>query len=460
MIFKLSCRTLAAIAFLVLTVPASNAQNGPAPAPSREPGAAALAVARALVQGEQFEEALSVLRPVAQDDPESTDILFLIGLAATGASQRPGTAEADRDALLDEAIAALSTILIDSPGLVRVRLELARAFFLKGEDGLARRHFELVLAGEDLPLGVTGNIRRFLAEIRVRRRWDMHFGMALAPDSNLGSTSDVRIIYIFGLPFERDEESLKKSGVGVSVWAGGEYQHPLGERLRLRAGFDISRKEYEGRDFDQFSVSGHLGPRWLLTGATEVSLLASVSQRWVGTAPEHRDAGARIEVGHRLTPRLTANGRASWHRREYRTRVTLNGPVLDVSLGGSWVITPTVRAEASVGYRRVRPESERHRNASRRASVSVSVMLPAGFTVGGGGELRWTAYEGNWGFYTPGDEPRADRTRTLRVSVRHRSFVVYGFSPELVLVKEARKTNAQLYDYRKTRAELRFVRQF
>ena len=92
MILKLSCRTLAAIAFLVLTVPASNAQNGPAP--SREPGAAALAVARALVQGERFEEALSVLRPVAQDDPESTDILFLIGLAATEASQRPGTAEA------------------------------------------------------------------------------------------------------------------------------------------------------------------------------------------------------------------------------------------------------------------------------------------------------------------------------------------------------------------------------
>ena len=28
--------------------------------------------------------------------------------------------------------------LIDRPGLVRVRLELARAFFLKGEDSLAR----------------------------------------------------------------------------------------------------------------------------------------------------------------------------------------------------------------------------------------------------------------------------------------------------------------------------------
>ena len=53
----------------------------------------------------------------------------------------------ERDEKLDEAIAAFRAILVDSPELVRVRLELARAFFLKGEDTLARRHFEQVLAG-------------------------------------------------------------------------------------------------------------------------------------------------------------------------------------------------------------------------------------------------------------------------------------------------------------------------
>ena len=458
MILKLVCRALAASTFLILAAAASNAQDEPPP--SADPAAVGLAVAGALVQSGRFEEALSVLRPLAQDDPESTDILFLIGLAAIEASQRPGTAEADRVALLDEAISALNTILIDRPGLVRVRLELARAFFLKGEDSLARRSFELVLAGEDLPPGVAANIGRFLSEIRARRRWSMHFGMAMAPDSNLGATSEERIIYIFGLPFERDAESLKKSGVGVSVWGGGEYQHPLGERLRLRAGFDISRQEYEGRDFDRMSLSGHFGPRWLANETTDVSLLASARQAWVRTAPDHRDVGARIEMGRRLTPRVAVNGRASWHRREYRTRVTLDGRVLDVSLGGSWVITPTVRAEATAGYGRERPEAEKWRQASRRAGVSVSVALPAGFTVGGGGELRWTSYEGNWFPFTPGDEHRADRTRILRTSVQNRSFTAYGFSPELVLVSEVRRSNAQLHDYRKTRAELRFVRQF
>ena len=458
MTIKLVCRALAVAAFLAVAGLASNAQDGPPPAP--EPGVAGVAEARALVGAGRFEEALVVLRPLAREDPGQADILFLIGLAATEASQRPGTAAADRDALLDEAIAALRAILIDSPGLVRVRLELARAFFLKGADGLARRDFELVLAGEDLPPAVQANIGRFLSEIRARRRWDMHFGIAVAPDSNLGATSGEEIIYIFGLPFRRDAAALTKSGVGVSVWGGGEYQHPLGERLRLRAGFDISRQEYEGRDFDRMSVSGHFGPRWLASTSTEVSLLASARQRWVRTAPDHRDLGARIEVGHRFNPRVTVTGRASWHRRAYRTRDALDGPVLDVSLGGSWVITPTVRAEASAGYGRERPETEKWRQASRRAGAGVSVALPRGFTVGGGGELRWTAYEGNWFPFTSGGEPRADRTRILRLSVQNRSFTMSGFSPELVLVNEARKSNAQLHDYRKTRAEIRFVRQF
>lgn len=33
------------------------------------------------------------------------------------------------------------------------------------------------------------------------------------------------------------------------------------------------------------------------------------------------------------------------------------------------------------------------------------------------------------------------------------------FQPQLVLINEVRESNAQLYDYRRTRSELRFVRQ-
>ena len=60
-------------------------------------------------------------------------------------------------ALLDEALGALRILPIGRPELVRVRLDLVRAFFLKGEDRLARRHFEQVFACTP-PAGVALNV--------------------------------------------------------------------------------------------------------------------------------------------------------------------------------------------------------------------------------------------------------------------------------------------------------------
>ena len=446
-------RSLAASAFLLLAAPTSNAAvNPPSPAPD-------VSGAQALVKAGKFKEALTVLRPLARGRAVEANVLFLIGLAATGASQQPDLADDEREALLDEAIAALHTMLIVRPGLVRVRLELARAFFLKGEDSLARRHFERVLAGKPVA-PVVANVQRFLAEIRARRRWTMYLGAAMSPDSNIGGASDEQIIYINDLPFRRDAEELTTSGIGVSVWTGGEYQHPLGDRLRLRLGGDLSRQDYGGRKFDQTFVSAHIGPRWLVDRDTEVSLVGNARRRWTGTAPSNDDLGARVEAGHRLTPRIRINGRASWYHRDYLTRDFLDGPILDFTLGGSWVILPILRADGAAGYARERPKSERWRNASRWLRLGVSVALPLGFNVGGSGELRWTNYEGNWFPFTRDGAPREDRTRILRATVHNRAFTLFGFSPQLVVTNEARDTNAQLYDYKRTRAELRAVRQF
>ena len=425
---------------------------GPSAAEAREEG-------KALLDAGRFAEALTLLGPLVQGRVVEADDLFHYGLAAVGAAQHPEVADDVRGALLAEAIGAFHAMLVEKPGLVRVRLELARAFYLKGEDDLARRHFEAVLAG-GVPEQVAANVNRFLNEIRGRGRWSFNLGAALAPDTNIGAGSDERTIYIFGLPFERDAEELTTSGIGVSLWGGAEYQVPLRESLRLRAGGAAARREYEGSRFDQLYLAAHLGPRWLVDESTEASLLTSARQRWTGTVPDNRELGFRLEAAHRVSPRVTVTGRASWHGRRYRTRDYLDGPVWDVSLRGTWVVTPTVRADLSAGYGRERPEQVRARNRSRWLGAGVTVILPAGFTVGGGGEVRWTDFDDEWIPFTPAGEDRADRTRSLRASVHNRGFTVYGFSPQLVAVYEERETNAQAHDYQRTRGELRFVRQF
>ena len=422
----------------------------------------ALSAARALVDAGRFEEALGVLLPLLEgrpDHPRRTDVLFLAGLAAMEASLSPGIADERRGRLLDLAIGWFRLILIDRPELVRVRLELARAFFLKGEDGLSQRHFELVLAGEP-PAAVAANVRRFLNEIRARRRWELHLGAAIAPDSNVGGTSDEEIIYIYGLPFRRDAQDLAASGVGLSVWGGGEYQHPVGERLRLRAGADVLRREHGGSAFDETFASLRLGPRVLVDERTELSVLALASQRWAGTVKDFHAPGVRLEAVRRMSRSVTVRGRVSWEERRYRTRRHLDGPAADISVAAAWAVWPTVRAELSGGYGRERPEHARERHERYRVGAGVSFVLPLGFTMGGGGEYRWAEYEAGWFPHVPDGGARRDRTWSARASVHNRGITLHGFSPEVAVVHEVRETNAQLYGYERTRGELRLVRQF
>ena len=397
---------------------------------------------------------LFALPAAAQD----MTVLFRQGMKSVEAAVTAKD-EDRRDEHLDRAIATFRKMLIANPQLVRVRLELARAFFLKGEDGLARQHFERVLAGNP-PAGVALNVNRFLSQIRARKRWSVRVGFALAPDTNLGGGSDERIIYIHGLPFRRDQEELTRSGIGIAAWAGGEYQYPLSPRWRLRAGGDVHRKEYREREFDWMTVAGHVGPRWLIGRGTEASLLASVRQHRFADEADHRDIGARTELRHRLSRRATGHVSLSRHERRSEERDHLDGPVTDLSIGAGWVASPTIRIDASVGWGKDRPETERYRNERRWMRLGATAALPYGFTVGASGTLRWTGYEGNWFPFTEDGSPRSDITRHLRVFAHNRAFTVGGFSPQVSLVREDRTSTAQLHDYERTSGELRFVRLF
>ena len=450
--------TAAALLLLALQTPVA-AQSTLSP----DAGAAR---AKELFDSGRPDQALEVLRPLARSHPGHMNTRFLLGLAAMETSRMPGVAQAARTALLDEAIATLHAILVDRPELVRVRLELARAFFYKGEDGLARGHFRRVLAG-DVPEAVKANVQRFLVQIRARRRWTMYMGAALLPDTNIGSGTDEEVIYInfngIELPFDfNPTEETTTSGLGASLWAGGEYQHPLAERLRLRAGGDVARREYAGRRYDSTYLSAHAGPRWLVDPRTEASVLASARRRWSGTSVEHDAVGARVEARRRLTPRIRANARASWHHRDYLKSEDLDGPLVDVSLGGTWTISPILQANSSFGYARERPSRLNRRSESRMVRAGLAVALPKGFNLGGNVQFRWTDYEGlEVPQHVPRDgSSREDRTQSLSFSLHKRDFTLYGFSPQLVLTHEERESNAQLISYDRTHGELRFVRQF
>ena len=308
------------------------------------------------------------------DRDDRTAVLFRIGMTALTEAEQAGSDDA-RLELYDKAIAAFRLILVNRPELIRVRLELARTFFLKGQDGLARRHFELVLAG-GVPPAVAANIHRFLNLMQTRKRWTGYFGAAIAPDSNLNAASESEIIYIdtaFGrLPFQREGDFGAQSGFGVSVWSGGEYQQPLSPKLRLRVGADLAVREYPNKNFDQTFLAAHAGPRRLASPITEISLLATAQRQWLGSIPYVDETGVRLELDRRLTPRLWARGIAAYRERDHQQRDFLDGPVVGFTASFAWTPAPVLRVHMTVGYERDHAASEHWRNLSRWVRVGTS----------------------------------------------------------------------------------------
>ena len=433
--------------------------------PGSNPAESDLNAAVALFRQGEIEDAIDVVRPHLAGDARAVDLLFEAGMAMLGTAQTMSPPEAGRhEALLDASIAAFRAILAEHPGLVRVRLELARAFYLRGRDGLAKRHFELALAANP-PAPVVANVNRHLAEIRARKRWSAHFGIALAPDTNIGAASANETVMIdfagTRLPFTLDDGG-EKSGVGVSIWTGGEYQLPLAPSLRLRMGGDVFRSDYADSQFDRMTLRGHVGPRWLIDQRTEASLLFTARQEWRSDEPSSRSLGLRLEASRRLSPRLSGQLGLSWSEKRHDESAHLDGPVKDLSAGLSWAMTPILQTDIRVGWSSEEPETETLRSQTRWTSLGARTALPRGFNASGALTSRWTDYEGP-GFPPTNvldGSPREDMTRSLRLSGHKRDFTIRGFSPQLSVTHERRGSNAQQADYRRTWGELSFVRQF
>lgn len=422
----------------------------------------------ALLYAGEIDQAIEILRPYLQSDPRALNLLFEVGLRLLNSAQLSlDTKPGESRVLLEASIKIFREILVDHPDFIRARLELGRAFFLRGSDSLARRQFNRALAA-DLPAPVEANINRFISIMRARKRWSGYFGFALAPSTNIGARPKSNAFYFYN-PFLGEESIFnlddegEKSGVGVSVWTGGEYQLPVSPNLKFRFGGDVFRRDYPHRSFDRMRIGAFTGPFWLINPRTDISLLFTTDRNWVGRdKPYNRSDGIRLETSRRFTPRLTGQLRINRRNMKYVSSDSQNGPELDLQVNVFMALTPTMQGTLRTGWEESKPETVRLRNRTRWLLLGASRSLPRGFNLSGALTYRWTNYQG------PGNVPynvldgssRRDTTRSLRVSFYKRDLTIQGFSPQLSVTHERRRSNARLTDYKQTSAELSFVRQF
>lgn len=208
------------------------------------------------------------------------------------------------------AIRLFRAILAEHPDLPRVRLELARAYFVARQWEDSRREFFVVLSG-GVPATVKANILRFLQQIDARRGfdWTLSLGLATSPEAARQYDTDKVKVNVLGVPLpftlKREHDGL----YGVAASGSAEYRVELpspGDGLRATAfgqGF-FNLFDGNGGGADDYRLGARAGFRgaWPRTTAF---LSGVVSTRYFAGAPLEDRVAAETGVEWRSASGLS-----------------------------------------------------------------------------------------------------------------------------------------------------------
>ena len=236
----------AAAAIVLLIAAAAGAGTVPGGAMPR-PAISDMQTGRLLIRAGRLEHArVFLLKAKPSGEEEQIERLFLLGRIEM------------RLGMPKEAVGRFEDILALRTGLTRVRLELARAYYLLGQHDRARRQFSASL-GDKLPSSVEAAVENFLKRIDARKRWLVSLTGAVLPESNPAKRTDREEVRIGGVPFRLNDDARASSGVGGLIAAGVSFSPALGDSLRGVLAASGAAKLYNRSDWNDFTVSADAG---------------------------------------------------------------------------------------------------------------------------------------------------------------------------------------------------------
>jgi len=168
--------------------------------------------AKNLMRAGEYEAAHDLLYPIYEKEKDNR-VAFMLGLCCVQFKE------------YSEAIPYFQKILKDEPNNNRVRLELARAYFLAGKKELAKKEF-LAVKAVNPPLLVGKNIERFLDIIEGRapgvgrHKWIAQATAGLMYDSNANGGPSSSSILLFGQYTPNTYKEISDTADKASLYFG------------------------------------------------------------------------------------------------------------------------------------------------------------------------------------------------------------------------------------------------
>jgi len=346
-------------------------------------------------------------------------------------------------------------ILDRDPGLLRVRLELARTLFMERKDEQADYHFRLA-AGEHPPGQVIRNIIRFRDAIRARRAWRFNLEFGLAPDTNINAATDKQTVDVYGLPFQLNPEGRAHSGTGR--FAGGDVSVRLNRdgRVPVYIGAYGRWVHYRDHQFDDTYAGLEAGPEFQLAGG-QLRTIATALKRWYGNRPLVSSVGGRLNYETLIGSRWTIGGSLLLRHNDYARRRDLDGWNAAARISADRPLGPTTLGFAWAGVERSRANDPGQ--AFWREQLGVGVLKEIGWGLRPQLSIDF-ARQVNDGPLAPFGTRRRDWLLDGSFNIYKRDWNFEGFAPSLSLTASRNFSTLSLYDEKRLRAEIRFTKAF
>jgi tetratricopeptide (TPR) repeat protein len=398
----------------------------------------------AIAKGD-ISDAEIILSRVPRTHATENDLDFLHGMAAASRGDYEAAAN------------YFSSVLVRDPAAQRVRLELARVYFITGKDRAAEHHFRAA-AAQGVPPPVAANIAMFLEALKRRKRWNIEVAFAAVPDSNMNAATASRSIDIFGLPFDLSDAARQKSGVGLALNVTAARLWTVKEGLRLRTGLSYAGTEYSNSEFSDRQIGAFAGPQFRLSKRTDATLLATASRRWFGEDSLNSAVGGRLEIHSELSARWLLDGAVSVQQMRYNANryPGYSGPTVGVSGTATYALSAVSLLQASTGFVREQTDLPGYRNS--RTIVGAGYYydkLPGRFTVAVGAQSAFSFYDERLAGFS---NTRRDVELSYRISFSNKLISIFGFRPVVTYVHTDRYSNLPLYGYHRDHGEIGAVR--
>lgn len=357
-----------------------------------------------------------------------------------------------------EAVPFYIDILNRRPDLPRVRLELARAYFLDKNYPDAAFQFELLKGGE-LPPEVIANIDAFLDRIRRQKNWTFNFTMNPVSDSNINQASGEReecVNSVWGLLCRPLDE--KESGIGLNLNTGLDWFKRLSQDWGLRTSVGLSFLEYKGGEFDDYVLYAALGPRYLWTRG-EASLQPTFRKRWYAGEAYREEYGLRLD-GRQILGRVILDSGASIDKINYDNAYIgsfLDGHAWSARLLTRYILNDRSFVQAGADFLREDTREIAYANDNWTGSLGAYRALPRGLSLFVEASFTRTKYQAPQ-LYVGQDNKigRAvfrDGILGLYASLSSNRFERYNLTPVLRYSHIRRDSNIWNREYRRNRLD-------